>query len=250
MMKKVKVLDSLINVGTFKEFLKEVFSISEKEDSSYVCVCNVHMLLEAKNNVEFGNILNNADLILPDGMPVAKALSWKCNTFQERVSGMDFLPLLIKECENNKKSIYFYGSTDEALDSIKKRIYSEYPSLEIKMYSPPFRLLSEKEDQDRINEINQFNPDFVLVALGCPKQEKWMAKHKGKINSCMIGLGGAFPVYAGLQSRAPKWMCNNSLEWLYRLILEPRRLFGRYSLTNSLFVYYICLELLIHKKNK
>ncbi len=248
MMKKVKVLDSLINVGTFKEFLKEVFSISEKEDSSYVCVCNVHMLLEAKNNVEFGNILKNADLILPDGMPVAKALSWKYNTFQERVSGMDFLPLLIKECENNKKSIYFYGSTDEALDSIKKRIYSEYPSLEIKIYSPPFRLLSEKEEQERIKEINQFNPDFVFVALGCPKQEKWMAKHKGKINSCMIGLGGAFPVYAGLQTRAPKWMCDNSLEWLYRLKLEPRRLFGRYFRTNIKFIYYICIDLIYKKK--
>jgi len=247
-MKKVKVLDSLINVGTFKEFLKEVFSISEKEDSSYVCVCNVHMLLEAKNNVEFGNILKNADLILPDGMPVAKALSWKYNTFQERVSGMDFLPLLIKECENNKKSIYFYGSTDEALDSIKKRIYSEYPSLEIKIYSPPFRLLSEKEEQERIKEINQFNPDFVFVALGCPKQEKWMAKHKGKINSCMIGLGGAFPVYAGLQTRAPKWMCDNSLEWLYRLKLEPRRLFGRYFRTNIKFIYYICIDLIYKKK--
>ena len=248
MMKKVKVLDSLINVGTFKEFLKEVFSISEKEDSSYVCVCNVHMLLEAKNNVEFGNILKNADLILPDGMPVAKALSWKYNTFQERVSGMDFLPLLIKECENNKKSIYFYGSTDEALDSIKKRIYSEYPSLEIKMYSPPFRLLSEKEDQDIIKEINQFNPDFVFVALGCPKQEKWMAKYKGKIKSCMIGLGGSFTVYAGLQNRAPKWMCDNSLEWLYRLKLEPRRLFGRYFRTNIKFIYYICIDLIYKKK--
>ena len=247
MIKKLKVLDTLVNFASFNDFLKEIFSISEKLESSYICLCNVHMLLEAKKDLEFCNILNNANLTLPDGMPVAKALSWKYNILQDRVSGMDLLPLLIEECSKLKKSIYFYGSTDEALDSIKKRIYSKYPSLEIKIYSPPFRLLSEKEEQERIKEINQFNPDFVFVALGCPKQEKWMEKHKGKINSCMIGLGGAFPVYAGLQTRAPKWMCDNSLEWIYRLKLEPRRLFARYFRTNIKFLYYICIDFLTNK---
>jgi N-acetylglucosaminyldiphosphoundecaprenol N-acetyl-beta-D-mannosaminyltransferase len=163
---------------------------------------------------------------------------------------MDLLPILIEESAKRKRSIYFYGSTVEVLDNIKKRINFDHPSLGIKMYSPPFRLLTEKEDQDVIKEINCFNPDFVFVALGCPKQEKWMAQHKGKINSCMIGLGGAFPVYAGLQNRAPKWMSNNSLEWLYRFFLEPKRLLRRYFVTNFLFIYYICIDFIIDKKNK
>ena len=249
-MKKNKIFNSLVSIGSFSSFVDAIFSVSNQEKSSYICVCNVHMLLEAKKSEIFSGLLNNAIITLPDGMPVAKFLSWKYNIFQERVSGMDILPLLIDECSKRNKSIYFYGSTVEVLDNIKKRINFDHPSLEIKMYSPPFRLLTEKEDQDVIKEINCFNPDFVFVALGCPKQEKWMAQHKGRINSCMIGLGGAFPVYAGLQNRAPKWMSNNSLEWLYRLFLEPKRLLRRYFVTNFLFIYYICIDFIIDKKNK
>lgn len=249
-MKKSKIFNSLVSIGSFSSFVDEIFLVSDQERSSYVCVCNVHMLVEAQKENNFNKILNNANITTPDGMPVAKVLSWKYKVNQDRVSGMDLLPELIKECANRDKSIYFYGSTVEVLDNIKKRVNANHPSLEIKMYSPPFRLLTEEEDQDVIKEINYFNPDFVFVALGCPKQEEWMAEHKEKINSCMIGLGGAFPVYAGLQNRAPKWMSNNSLEWLYRLLLEPRRLFSRYFLTNSLFIYYICFDFLINNKDK
>jgi len=247
---KKEILGVNISTGSFKLFIDRLFLLSEDKSSSYVCVCNVHMLIEAKKENSFNELLNNADVVTPDGNPVVQALSFRYNYNQERVAGMDLLPILIEESAKRKRSIYFYGSTVEVLDNIKKRINSNHPSLEIKMYSPPFRLLSEGEDQDVIKEINYFNPDFVFVALGCPKQEEWMAKHKGKINSCMIGLGGAFPVYAGLQNRAPKWMSNNSLEWLYRLLLEPRRLFSRYIVTNSLFIYYICIDFVINNKDK
>jgi len=249
-MKKSKIFNSLISTGSFSTFVDEIFLVSEQERSAYICVCNVHMLLEAKKNEIFSNLLNNAIITLPDGMPVAKFLSWKYNIFQERVSGMDILPVLIEECAKVNKSIYFYGSTVEVLDNIKKQINSNHPSLEIKMYSPPFRELTNQEENEIIYEINTFNPDFVFVALGCPKQEKWMASHRGKINSCMIGLGGAFPVYAGLQKRAPRWMRDNSLEWLFRLSQEPIRLFGRYISTNSLFICYICIDFIINRKNK
>jgi N-acetylglucosaminyldiphosphoundecaprenol N-acetyl-beta-D-mannosaminyltransferase len=249
-MNKKEILGVNISIGSFRLFIERLFLLSEDEFSSYVCVCNVHMLIEAKNKNSFNELLNNADVVTPDGNPVAQALSFKYNYNQERVAGMDLLPILIEESAKRKRSIYFYGSSVEVLDNIKKRINFDHPSLGIKMYSPPFRLLTEKEDQDVIKEINCFNPDFVFVALGCPKQEKWMAQHKGKINSCMIGLGGAFPVYAGLQNRAPKWMSNNSLEWLYRFFLEPKRLLRRYFVTNFLFIYYICIDFIIDKKNK
>ena len=249
-MKKRRILKSFVSAGSFKDFIERILNLPSEKKSSYVCVCNVHMLVESQRDNNFNKILNNADITTPDGMPVAKVLSFKYSVNQERVSGMDLLPVLIKECASKNKSIYFYGSTNKVLDEIKKKVNKEFHKLKTAYKSPPFRLLTDKENQDIINEINIFNPDFVFVALGCPKQEKWMSKNKEEINSCMIGLGGAFPVYAGLQNRAPKWISNNSLEWLYRLLLEPKRLLSRYFITNSLFIYYICIDFLINKKNK
>ena len=248
-MKKNRVLDSFISVGSFKDLIEGIFSLSEEKKSSYVCVCNVHMLVEAQKDKDFNKLLNNADIVTPDGGPIAKMLSWKYNIKQERVAGMDLLPAIIDECAKRKKSIYLYGSTNKVLNQITEKVNSNYPNLDLEFYSPPFRELSRQEKNEIIDEINTFNPDFVFVALGCPKQEKWMAANQGIINSCMIGLGGAFEVYAGLRKRAPKWMYQNSLEWLYRLLLEPNRLFKRYLLTNTLFIYYICKEFLkIDKK--
>ena len=246
---KKKVFDSFISIGSFNKLINNIFLLSEENISSYVCVCNVHMLVEAQQDHGFNELLNNADIVTPDGMPIAKVLSWKYKINQERVSGMDMLPTLIKECAIRNKSIYFYGSTNDVLANIKKNTKKDFFKLKTKFYSPPFRELIKEEKQEIINDINNFNPDFVFVALGCPKQEKWMATHKGAINSCMIGLGGAFSVYAGLQKRAPKWMSNNSLEWLYRLLIEPNRLFGRYFFTNSLFIWYIC-KYILKRNNK
>ena len=238
-MDRLDALGVLINVGSAREFINEIFIIAQERSSSYVCCCNTHMILETKKNKEFALILSNADLVTPDGMPVAKVLSFSHSIQQERVCGMNLMPAIIKECFKKNKSICFYGSTDKVLKNINNRITKDYPKLEAKYYSPPYRELSIEEKNEIVDEINEFNPDFLFVALGCPKQERWMEEHKDKINSCMIGLGGAFPVYAGLQKRAPEWMCNNSLEWLYRLFLEPRRLFGRYFKTNLLFFFYV-----------
>ena len=243
-MKKRRILNSFVSAGSFKEFIESIFALVKEKESSYICVCNVHMLVEAKRDHYFNKVLNNADITTPDGMPIAKLLSWKYKVNQERVSGMDLIPKLIKECAQKGKSIYFYGSTHDVLSSVAKKAKTEFPQLNIHYYSPPFRQLSCEEDKNLVKEINSFNPDFVFVALGCPKQEKWMAANQGIINSCMIGLGGAFEVYAGLRKRAPKWMYQNSLEWLYRLLLEPKRLSNRYLRTNTLFLYYVCKEFL------
>ena len=249
-MGKIGLLGVNISAGSFKTILEEIFLLSEEKISSYICMCNVHMLVEAQQDNDFNVILNNADIVTPDGMPIAKVLSWKYSITHERVSGMDMMPKIIEECAKRQKSIFLYGTTNEVLGNIRKQINSDFPLLEIETFSPPFRELSPSEDEEIINKINDFNADFVFVALGCPKQEKWMEAHNGIINSCMIGLGGAFPVYAGLQNRAPEWMYNNSLEWFYRLILEPKRMFGRYCLTNTLFILYICIDYLQNRFNK
>jgi N-acetylglucosaminyldiphosphoundecaprenol N-acetyl-beta-D-mannosaminyltransferase len=235
-MQKKRLLNTRISIGNYNEFIEEIFLLSQQKKSSYVCVSNVHMLIEAYKNKAFGKIVNDADIATPDGMPLAKSMKLIYGIKQDRVAGMDMMPSILKEAEAKAMSVYFYGSTDETLELILAKAKKEYPDLKIAgHYSPPFRKLAEEEKSEIVNKINSTNPQFVLVALGCPKQEKWMAENKNKINSCMLGLGGAFTVYAGVQKRAPLWMQNFSLEWLYRFFQEPQRLWKRYLITNSMF---------------
>ena len=180
-MDKREILNSLVSIGTYNEFISRILLLSEEKKSSYVCVCNVHMLLEAKKDQEFHSILDNADIITPDGMPIAKVLSWKYKINQDRVCGMDLLPTLISKCSKKKKSIYLYGSTDQVLSRIVRRAKTAFPNLDIQYYSPPFKSLSSQEERGVVDMINKCNPDFIFVALGCPKQEKWMSRNKGKI---------------------------------------------------------------------
>jgi N-acetylglucosaminyldiphosphoundecaprenol N-acetyl-beta-D-mannosaminyltransferase len=239
---KKKVLKSFISIGTYKEFIFNILTLSEEKKSSYVCVSNVHMTIEAYDNKDFLNIVNRADITTPDGMPLAKAIKYLYNIDQDRVAGMDLMPSIMKECQKLNKSIFLYGSTQEILEAIVLKAKDDFPSLKIDYYSPPFRALSEEEKREVIDKINAKNYDFVFVALGCPKQEKWMAEHKDKINSCMIGLGGALEVYANMKKRAPQWMQNYSLEWLYRLLQDPKRLWKRYLYTNNKFLLLLLVQ--------
>lgn len=245
---KKKLIGVGINSASYKEFLITLQKFAFNKKSSYTCVANVHMLIEAYNDEEFRAIVNNADLVTPDGMPLAKGIQILYREKQERVAGMDILPDLLKISENENLKVFFYGGTQEMLDQTKRFCEKEYPLLSIAgMISPPFRVLNLEEENEFIDRINSSGANFVFVALGCPKQEKWMASMKGKINACMIGIGGALPVMIGMQKRAPKWMQDASLEWLYRFGQEPKRLFTRYFYTNSLFLYLISKEYLKHK---
>lgn len=241
--KKRKIIKSFISIGRYEEFMTNILKLSQESKSSYVCVSNVHMNIEAYRNDDFCDIVNNADIVTPDGMPLAKAMKLLYGIEQDRVAGMDLMPDLMQVSERKNLSIYLYGSTDDVLDKIKVKAKKEFPNLELHAYSPSFKELSAEEKSDIVDEINSKNPDFVFVALGCPKQEKWMAEHKGKIHSCMIGLGGAFEVYAGVKDRAPKWMQDYALEWLYRLIQDPKRLWKRYMVTNTFYVLLLLVQI-------
>lgn len=241
-MVRKKIININICIESYENFLKNIILLSEEKNSSYVCVANVHMLIEAFFDKGFRKIVNNADIITPDGMPIAKAIKYIYSINQKRVAGMDLMPDLIKECAKLNKKIFLYGSTNKILGKIEKKIKNQYPNIKIKTYSPPFRKLNENEKNEIVKMINDYNPDFVFVALGCPKQEKWMAEHKNKIKSCMIGFGGAFEVYAGVKKRAPVWMQKYSLEWLYRLLQDPKRLFKRYLYTNTIFLILIIFQ--------
>ncbi len=251
MLKTVKVSKMKFSTGNYSEFVDEIIKLSENKKSSYVCVANAHMLVEANQLESFLSVVNNADIVTPDGMPIVRVINKYCGVKTDRVAGMDLISSLFDRCEREKKSILFMGSTEKILFHLKRKVYEDFPHSNIcDSISPPFRTLSDEEYTQIIERINESNPDFVFVALGCPKQEKWMASNKGKINSCMIGLGGAFLTYADLQKRAPKWMQRWSLEWLYRFLQEPRRLFKRYLVTNALFVFYVLRWSILRNKKR
>ncbi|MFD1187556.1 WecB/TagA/CpsF family glycosyltransferase [Pontibacter rugosus] len=242
---KRQLLNSLISAGTFDQFVDQVFWLTDNKPSSYVCFANVHMLMEARQDKDFSELLNNADLAAPDGGPLSKLMKMLYGKEQDRVPGMDLMPRLLQEAAVRGKSVFFYGSTDDVLEAVKNRAKADLPQLRIAgSYSPPFRQLSEDEDQEIINMMNNAGADLVFVALGCPKQERWMAVHKGKVKACMLGVGQAYMTYAGLEKRLPNWARNLSLEWTYRLWQEPKRLWKRYLITNSMFLYEVSKVLL------
>ena len=237
-MRKRKIISIYISEISYKDSLNRIIELARQKKSSYVCIANVHMLVEANKDKEFANVVNNADLVTADGMPIVKSMKSLYGIKQDRIAGMDLLPDIMKASEKNQLSVFFYGSTTEVLNLIKNKIGTDFPHLiTAGFYSPPFRDITEKEENDIINLIGKSKANIVFVGLGCPKQEKWMAKMKGKINSAMIGVGGAFQVYSELQKRAPKWMQKNGLEWLFRFFQDPKRLWKRYLTTNTSFIY-------------
>lgn len=158
--------------------------------------------------------------------------------------GNGFFPKILREADKVSGKVYLYGGTDEILDALKEVIRKQFPSvIVVGAVSPPFRKLTDDEQQKYIDDMNASGAHLVMVALGCPKQEKWMAIHSHKINAVCLGVGGAFAVTAGLQKRSAKWMQDWGLEWLHRLSQEPGRLYKRYFITNSLFIWLLAKEM-------
>jgi|SRR5690606_18768448 len=237
-----KVVSLSISQGKYNSFVDQAIRLGQGNLSSYICVANVHMCIEAYDDPTFAKIVNEANLVTPDGMPLAKAIRILYGEDQDRVAGMDLLPDLLKEAEDNGLSCFVYGGSDKMLAKSEQYIEANYPALRCGFYSPPFRPLTAEEEQADCERINAFGAHLVFVALGCPKQEKWMERMKGRIQACMIGIGGALPVMIGMQKRSPEWMQKASLEWLYRLMQEPKRLFKRYAYTNTKFLYLLCKQ--------
>jgi N-acetylglucosaminyldiphosphoundecaprenol N-acetyl-beta-D-mannosaminyltransferase len=242
---KQSVIGFPVTAAPFDHQIELIMTWASRRLSKVVCVANVHMLMEAHCNPEFGAILSHADLVTPDGMP----LVWLMNLLgvwrQDRVAGMDILLALCRRVSARKISVFFIGSERETLDRMKVRLLQEFPDLTIVGMEPlPFRPLNPTEDANIVEKINRSGAGIVFVSLGCPKQEIWMNEHQGKIKTVMLGLGGVFPVYAGLHKWAPLWVRKLGLEWLYRLLQEPRRLWKRYYQTIPPFIYLAFKQLL------
>ena len=204
----------------------------------YICASNVHTTVTAYEDPEYMKVQNGGIMAIPDGRPLSSVGQKRGFKNMKRTAGPNLMEEIFKISVEKGYRHYFYGSTDETLDKMYAALSDAYPGIQIVgLYSPPFRPITEDEDKAIVEQINETKPDFVWVGLGAPKQEKWMAAHQGKVNGLMVGVGAGFDYYAGNIKRAPEWMQMRNLEWVYRLIQDPRRLFGRYWHTNTKFIW-------------
>lgn len=204
----------------------------------YITVLNVFTDVLAYENPDYCAIQNSGVMAIPDGGPLSTVGRKRGFANMQRTTGPTYMEEILKISAEKGYRHYFYGSTEGTLEKMHQVIEDRFPELQIAgMYSPPFRPLTEDEDRAIVERINEVNADFIWVGLGAPKQEKWMTTHQGKINGVMIGVGAAFDYLAGNISRAPQWMQKRNLEWVYRLIQEPKRLFMKYWHTNIKFIW-------------
>ena len=204
----------------------------------YMCVTNVHATVMASEDEGFKTIQNGGILAMPDGGPLSTLGRKRGFKNMDRTTGPSFMGEILAISHDYGYRHYFYGSTPETLNKLNNNLKRDYPGIQIVgMHSPPFRPMTEEEDNEIVEQINESFSDFIWVGLGAPKQERWMAAHQGKVKGLMIGVGAAFDYFAGNIDRAPNWMQKSNLEWAYRLMQDPKRLFKRYLVTNSKFIW-------------
>lgn len=237
------ILGTKINITDMEKTVSYIEQHLDELKGHYICVSNVHTTVTAYRDGEYREVQNNAAMNIPDGKPLS--IVQRHTGFKEagRVPGPDLMPEIFRLSEKKGYRHYFYGSRQETLDALKVKLAEEYPKMNVVgMYSPPFRPMTEEEDEEAICNINECNPDFIWIGLGAPKQEKWMAAHDGRVCGVMLGVGAGFDFHAGTIKRAPLWMQEFCMEWLFRIGQDPKRLFPRYLDTNFSFVYYLFRE--------
>ncbi len=238
-----KILKTNINVTDMEKTISYITRNLETLKGNYICVSNVHTTVMAFRDEAYRKVQNSAAMALPDGQPLAIVSRRRGYTNAMRVPGPDLMPAILQLSQEKGYSHYFYGSTEHTLEKLRASLLQKYPALKIAgMYAPPFRKLTKEEDEEAVRKINASGADFVWVALGAPKQEKWMYEHRNKVNGLMIGVGAAFDFLAGTVKRAPEWMQRFCMEWVFRISQDPRRMLPRYLSTNFAFVYHTCKE--------
>lgn len=237
------ILKTNINVTDMEHTISYITRNLEELKGNYICVSNVHTTVMAFRDAEYRRVQNSAAMALPDGQPLSIVSRRRGYTQAQRVPGPDLMPAVLALSQEKGYTHYFYGSTEHTLDRLKKALLAKYPKLKIAgMYAPPFRKLTQAEDCEDVRRINDSGADFVWVALGAPKQEKWMYEHRNRVNGLMIGVGAAFDFIAGTTRRAPMWMQRFCMEWVFRIMQDPGRMLPRYLNTNFSFMYHVCKE--------
>ncbi len=249
---KYSVLGTNIDdLNSYRETYELVLNyLKTQSKPSYLTVNNVHTVTEGIKDTQFREIINNSFLALPDGKPLSVIGRWKGFKRVERIFGPTFFEKTLEWGVEENLKHFFFGSSPETLDKLKKNVEKKFPGIKIAgCISPPFREFLITENETFLNEIKNSGADIIWVSLGAPKQERWIFSNFRLLNrGIMIGIGAGFDYMAENLKNAPEWMKDFSLEWLYRFKQEPRRLWKRYLISNSQFIFYVTLEFLGLKK--
>jgi N-acetylglucosaminyldiphosphoundecaprenol N-acetyl-beta-D-mannosaminyltransferase len=237
------ILGTQVQFTNYEQACDRILTWALTHQSCYIIAANVHVVMTAYWNPSYRQVVDNAAFVTPDGMPLVFALRCLGHPQATRVYGPDLMLACCERVAQVQVSIYLYGGTDVMLQKLQDNLRSQFPTLQIAgTYAPPFREPTTAEAQQDIERIHKSGASIVFVALGCPKQEFWMAKQQGNLQAVMIGVGAAFGFHSGEVSQAPKWMMKIGLEWLYRLAVEPRRLWKRYCINNPVFIILFCFQ--------
>jgi N-acetylglucosaminyldiphosphoundecaprenol N-acetyl-beta-D-mannosaminyltransferase len=215
-----------------------------RADRKYVCVTGVHGIVESSRCEELRRVHNAAGLVTPDGMPLVWLLKWVGLRHVDRVYGPDLMLAAFGAEELRHARHFFYGTTEQTLAALRERLHRRFPTTRIVGgIAPPFRPLSAEEDGEHVAAINSAEPDIVWIGLSTPKQERWMAAHRDRLNAAaLIGVGAAFDIHAGIVPQAPRFLQRSGLEWAFRLCTDPRRLWRRYAVNVPLFLFHVVAQ--------
>lgn len=249
MLKRKKLFGIPMVIAGPEEAVTDVLKEKEKLAGQYISFANAHTTVMAHEDREFHEVQKGAFYVMPDGRPLSKLLRMRGYQQADQIAGPDFMERMMEATEHGEVSHYFYGGSEETIRALEKKLRERYPELSIAgMESPPFRPLTEAEELEMTERINDSGADFIWIGLGAPKQECFMAAHRGIFKGVMFGVGAAFDFHAKTVKRAPVWMQKCYLEWLYRLLQEPRRLWKRYVVTNTKFLLMILTYRLRNRK--
>ncbi len=241
--KRVRILHSYFNVITTDETVNWATQLIQLGHRGYLCSVNVAILMMMSRDSRLQRFIKNAALVVADGQPIVWASQWLARPLPERVAGIDLIDALAKRAEQERFRVYLLGASREIIRAAAANLQSKYPRLDICGYDDGY--FSPAEACDRVEAIRQSGAQILLVGMGVPRQEFFLEEHWSDLDvSLAIGVGGSFDVIAGLKKRAPYWVQEAGMEWLYRLLQEPKRLWKRYLVTNLQFIYYLLREML------
>lgn len=239
------ILGTTIHPTTCHDATAAILAWAGRAESRTVCLANVHVVMEGCDDPAYQAAVNGADLVAPDGMPLVWILRRSGHDLKDRVYGPTLMLRVLEAAAGQGVPVGFHGASPDVLTALTANMRRRFPSLDIAYScSPPFRKPTLEEDEAHVRDINASDARILFVGLGCPKQERWMQGHRGRVRAVMLGVGAAFDFHAGAIRQAPAWMQSRGLEWLFRLCVEPRRLWKRYLLHNPRFVILSILELL------
>lgn len=243
MTERFDVIGCKINALTREAAIQQIIGRVQEGAGGYVCFVNVHVAVTSQKNHRLRAAVNESLFSFPDGRPLYWIGRRRFQQEVEQISGPDFMPSLLSKGCGRSPALrhYFYGGRPDVLELVISRAREQFPGVVIAgAESPPYRALTSDEVEASISRISDARPDIIWVGLGAPKQELWMSTHWQRLApAILMGVGAAFDFHAGNVQRAPRWMSNLGLEWMHRLMQEPRRLFWRYASTNSRFLYHL-----------